>query len=255
MGHALVAIDGALKPVGALVAVPTDAQEGSPGATTCTTTTALDSRGSTTTTTAPEPVPENEPFPGEPGSRFVIPEAPERKVPPEEAPLTNAPSRDSLIQPPIDLGSLHAVLQPRRESRRAEATASARLLAHQLDRRLPAGPCSPLASKPRSLLAPGSLFELAKDHSAMRTAGEKVLTEFCHHIEYQASGLPTRPYCSRHCSRRITSPKTALGASETSPPAHHWSRSLSNTSPLTWALLSEALPSNPPTLSARNRSC
>lgn len=82
------------------------------------------------TTTLPGGGPEQAPVPGEPsdpGDGFTIPEAPQREAPPEDAPLAGRPSRASLVPPPIDLDSLNAVVQ----SRRAEATAGARLLADQ----------------------------------------------------------------------------------------------------------------------------
>lgn len=100
---------------------PAGAQQDPAPATT--TTTAAAGPTTTTTTTLPDTSTE----PEEPGEGFTIPEAPEREAPPEDAPLDNRPPRDTLIPPPIDLDSLNAVV----ESRRAEATAGAKLLADQ----------------------------------------------------------------------------------------------------------------------------
>ncbi|MCP4436092.1 MAG: hypothetical protein GY812_11465 [Actinomycetia bacterium] len=78
--------------------------------------------GTTTTTTTTAP---GGGSPEDPGDGFTIPEAPERETPPEDPAPPDRPSRDELIPPPIDLTSLNQVV----ETRRAEATAGARLLA------------------------------------------------------------------------------------------------------------------------------
>ena len=97
----------------------------------------------TTTTTVPAPDDGADPAdpadPGDPtgpddpadpeddGTGFTIPEPPERDVPPEDAPSDARPPRDRLIPPPMDLRSLNAVV----DTRRQEATAGARMLAEQ----------------------------------------------------------------------------------------------------------------------------